>query len=162
MYTEELRDYDIGECLDIYNYYVMNSCFSLDEEKTDIDSYRQMCKRVRKNYTFTVAKDDEGKVMGFAYLDSFNPKSGYKCSADLTIYIKNEARHEGIGSVLLESIIKWAKNNSIRNIISIITSANENSVRFHEKKGFKLEGTLHDVAIKNGKSWNVSFFRLPV
>lgn len=52
-----------------------------------------------------------------------------------------------------------AKERGITNIISIVTSENENSLRFHLYNGFLLEGTIHEMAFKLGKLIDVHYLR---
>ena len=47
----------------------------------------------------------------------------------------------------------------LRSVVSIITGNNKRSMAFHEKQGFVLEGTLHDVAEKFGRRLDVCFYR---
>lgn len=97
--------------------------------------------------------------MGYAYLNTFNSKSAYRITADLSIYVTKDNLHEYIGAILLKEIEKLAQERGILNIISIVTSENENSSSFHLKNGFVLEETINDVAIKFGKTISVNYFR---
>lgn len=70
--------------------------------------------------------------------------------------------HDHIGVILLEEIEKKDKEYSTTNIISIVTSENENPLHFHQKHSFLLEGNIHDVAYKLGKSISVYYLRKPI
>lgn len=112
-----------------------------------------------RRYPFTVAKDESGKTVGFAYLDAFNTKSAYRCTADLTIYVDHRHLHDHIGSGLLSEIERLAVKSGITMLISIITYCNLNSRMFHERNGFVPEGTLHDVAVKFGEKKSICYYR---
>ncbi len=159
MIIEDLKKEDIQGCLDIYNYYIKNSNFTLEERALTLCEYTDRAEGVLKKYPFIVGKNDEGVVVGFAYLDAFNPRSGYRFTADLSIYIDHNLRHSGLGKLLWDNISKRAKDMGITNIISIITSENEASCRFHEKQNFVLEGCLKDIAEKFDKKLSVSYYR---
>lgn len=154
-----LEKRDIKECLDIYNYYIKNTVFSLEENEVGICEYEKKIEEIISKYPFLVAKDDGGKVLGFAYLDVYNKRSAYRHTADLTIYVNKDCLHCNIGYKLLSHIQKTAKEIGITNIISIITDENRNSCLFHERNGFVSEGHIHDVAIKFGKSIGVFYYR---
>lgn len=145
-----LEDNDIAKCLQIYNYYIENTCFTLEEEKLSLDSFKNRCKNIIKKYPFIVMENDEGIIIGYAYLNLFNPRSAYRKTADLSIYVDRDHIHEHVGRYLLQEIEKMAVEYDIVNIIAIITSENQNSFNFHIRNGFVLEGTIHDVAIKFG------------
>lgn len=159
MKTEKICAADIGACCDIYNYYVKNTCFTLEEEEVSHGDFAARAAAICKRYPYLVARNDAGKITGYAYLDTFNPRSAYRRTADLSIYVSPDHLHEHIGSILLDAIEREAEKYGITTLISIITSENTASVRFHEKHGFVREGTVHDVAIKFGKKLSVDFFR---
>lgn len=154
-----LMEEDIAACLRIYNYYIKNTCFTLEEDELDLASFSQRCNGIAKRYPFIVTKNEKGEVLGYAYLNTFNERSAYRQTADLSIYVSPYHLHEHVGGILLEEIEKLAKERGITNIISIITSENENSLRFHLHNGFLLEGTIHDVAFKLGKHISVHYLR---
>ena len=54
---------------------------------------------------------------------------------------------------------RLGRERGIENFISIITSENEGSLRFHRKNGFTEVGVMHAVAFKFGKYLDVSFFQ---
>ena len=101
----------------------------------------------------------QGKPIGFAYLDVFNPRSAYRCTADLSIYVDHACRGSGVGQKLYAEIERLGRERGIENLISIITSDNEGSLRFHRKNGFTEIGVMPAVAFKFGKYLDVSFFQ---
>ncbi len=162
MLIRKLEDSDIEACLNIYNYYIENTCYTLEEERLSLSDFTSRVKRIQAHYPFLVYVDDENQVLGYAYLDVFHERSAYKKTADLSIYVDKDHLHDHIGVILLNAIEKKAKEYSITNIISIVTSENENSLHFHEKHGFLLEGNIHDVAYKLGRSISVYYLRKPI
>ncbi len=162
MLIRKLEDSDIDACLNIYNYYIENTCYTLEEERLSSSDFTSRVKRIQAHYPFLVYVDDENQVLGYAYLDVFHERSAYKKTADLSIYVDKDHLHDHIGVILLNAIEKEAKEYSITNIISIVTSENENSLHFHEKHGFLLEGNIHDVAYKLGRSISVYYLRKPI
>lgn len=154
-----LEKTDIPNCLEIYNYYILNSCFTLEEELLNIEEFTKRCLSISKKYPFIVYVNDEKDVIGYAYLNVFNPRSAYRFTADLSIYVSKEHIHEHIGALLFEKIIQLAREIGLKNIISIVTSENPNSLKFHMSNGFILEGTLHNVAFKMNKNIDVYYLR---
>lgn len=112
-----------------------------------------------ERFPFLVARDDAGNVAGFAYLSDFNPRSGYRHTADLSIYTAPDLRGVGLGAALLAAIEAEGRKMGITNLISIITDENAASCRFHEKNGFVKEGHLHDIAVKFGRRCGVCYYR---
>lgn len=157
--VEPLREADIPACLEIYNHYVLNTSISLEEQALTLAQYRQRAADVLCTYPFIVARDAAGMVLGFAYLSEFNPRSAYRRSADLSIYVRENCLHAHIGTILLARIEELARVQGIANLISIITRSNERSCAFHEKHGFVLEGEIHEAAMKFGRLEDVCFYR---
>ncbi len=155
----ELRKEDIKECLEIYNYYIENTCFTLEEEKLSLSQFEERCLKISNRFPYIVAINDDGKILGYAYLDIFHERSAYKKTVDLSIYVDKNHLHEHIGQLLLNEIIKLGKERCFTNIISIVTSENQNSLNFHLKNGFILEGTLKNIAYKLGKNISTYYLR---
>lgn len=158
MRIRDITENDVKFCADIYNYYVKNSCFTLEEKELSFSEYDKRVKSVIKNYPFLVAEND-GEIVGFAYLSAFNERSGYRYTADLSVYVKNDCIRAHTGQKLYDEIEKRAGKLGIKNVVSIITQANDASVKFHEKNGFVNEGRLCGVAEKFGNVYDVIFMR---
>ena len=150
---------DIAACTELYNYYIENTCITLEEEPVTPEEFGARAARITKDYPYIVARDGAGKPVGFAYLDVFNPRSAYRCTADLSIYVDRACRGSGVGQKLYAEIERLGRERGIENLISIITSDNEGSLRFHRKNGFTEIGVMPAVAFKFGKYLDVSFFQ---
>ena len=150
---------DIAACTELYNYYIENTCITLEEEPVTPEEFGARAARITKDYPYIVARNGAGKPIGFAYLDVFNPRSAYRCTADLSIYVDRACRGSGVGQKLYAKIEQLGRERGIENLISIITSDNEGSLRFHRKNGFTEIGVMPAVAFKFGKYLDVSFFQ---
>ncbi len=150
---------DIPFCLEIYNYYIKNTTVTLEEACPTLEEFgsrvRGICEK--KEYCWLVYEEN-GEVLGYAYLDKFNPRSAYRISCDLSIYLRTGTAHRGIGRKLFEAVCAHAREHGIECIVSIITAENENSCGFHEKLGFTKAGELPDVAFKFGRHIGVCFY----
>lgn len=156
MIIKEIYPEDIAQCAEIYNYYVLNTRITLEEESVSVSEFSARAERITKKYPYIVAKEGE-KVIGYAYLDAFNPRSAYKITADLSIYTDKDRQHEGIGKKLLDELCSRAKAMKIEKIVSLITSENSGSLGFHRKNGFTEQGRLADVAFKLGRYCDLVF-----
>ena len=150
---------DIAACTELYNYYIENTCITLEEEPVTPEEFGARAARITKDYPYIVARDGAGKTIGYAYLDVFNSRSAYRCTADLSIYVDRACRGSGVGQKLYAEIERLGRERGIENLISIITSDNEVSLRFHRKNGFAEIGVMPAVAFKFGKYLDVSFFQ---
>ena len=149
---------DIAACLEIYNYYIKNSTATFEEEPLSFDVFSRRIEKITRKYPFFVAEND-GKVIGFAYLAEFNDRSAYRFTADLSVYLSHDEISRGVGGALLAAVEKAGKEIGIKQIISIITSENEKSLCFHEKHGFVKRGELVDVGYKFGRPLGVYYYQ---
>ena len=152
-----VRAEDIAPCTAIYNYYIENTCITLEEEPVTPETFAARVRRISESYPYLVARTDAGTVLGYAYLDVFNDRSAYRCTADLSIYVNAALRRGGVGQRLYTELERIARARGIENIVSIITAENEGSLRFHRKNGFSEIGTMRSVAFKFGAYCDVSF-----
>ena len=150
---------DIRAGTELYNYYIENTCITLEEEPVTPEEFGARVARITKDYPYIVARDGAGEPIGYAYLDVFNARSAYRCTADLSIYVAHSCRGGGVGQKLYAEIERLGRERGIENLISIITSDNEGSLRFHRKNGFTEIGVMPAVAFKFGKYLDVSFFQ---
>ena len=66
---------DIAACTEIYNYYIENTCVTLEEEPVTPEEFAARAARITKDYPYIVAHDGAGRPIGYAYLDVFNSRS---------------------------------------------------------------------------------------
>ncbi|MDH3660210.1 MAG: GNAT family N-acetyltransferase [Alphaproteobacteria bacterium] len=93
--------------------------------------------------------DIDGEIGGFAYAHPYKDRPGYRLTAETSIYLARDHRRQGIGSALLSAVIEAASQAGIRQLVAVIgDSANQGSIRVHEKAGFHHVGTLADVGYK--------------
>lgn len=128
-----------------------------EEDILNYSSFKNRCLKIKEKYPYIVIKENN-KVLGYAYLNTFNERSAYHYTADLSIYIDKDHLHEHLGNLLLSFIEKFTKEYNITTLISIVTSANTNSSNFHLRKGFVLERTLHNTAKKFNKELSISYY----
>ncbi len=151
---------DIPACVAIYNRYVRTTTFTLEEEALSVPQYEARVQSVLSGgYPFLVACGEAGQVLGFAYLSAFNPRSGYRHTADLSVYVDADARGAGIGARMLEAVEQAGRACGITVLISIITGENAASCAFHERHGFVRVGTLSGVAVKFGRVLDVFYYQ---
>ena len=153
MTVRKLNDGDIVRCLEIYNYYIEETTVSFEETPLTLEKFTERVNRIREEYPFIVAEDDE-KIVGYAYLDRFHERSAYRFTADLSIYLDKDLLAKGTGGLLLDEIERRGKDMGITNIISLVRSA-----AFHEKHGFRLVGRLEKVGVKFGKILDVFYYQ---
>lgn len=151
-------DSDIAKCLEIYNSYIVESTATFEEQPLLFDQFKSRVERIMQKYPFYVATMN-GNVVGFAYLDMFGERSAYRYTADLSVYVDDRHIGCGVGTKLLEAVEKAAISCGLKQIVSLVTTENTGSMRFHENNGFVFSGELADVGYKFGRWLGIRFYR---
>lgn len=108
--------------------------FSVEDE----ESYLRMLAESTTSVMFVAKKD--GKIVGNA---SFNGMLGerMKHRGEFAVSVLKSEWGQGIGSMLLEAVIDFAKNTAYAEIIALeVRSDNERAVKLYEKYGFEKIG----------------------
>lgn len=133
----------------IYNHAARTSTATMDTEGRDLDAQTLWMNAHNGDpYPALVAVDDDGTVLGWASLSPYNPKPGYRTTAENSVYVAESARGNGVGEALLLGLLQAAQAGGFVCIIALITADNTASLRLHEKHGFITVGTLRKVGRK--------------
>ena len=91
-------------------------------------------------------------VVGYASLSPYRLKDAFKSTVELSIYIHQDYRGQGVATRLMERILEMAKADTmIHNVVSVITAGNEESTKLHNRFGFTYCGLTPEVGFKHGK-----------
>ena len=86
---------------------------------------------VSKNSYFLVAKC-ENEILGFAGIKIIFDESDL-----MNIVVKKSARNQHIGSLLLDNLLKYAKENNILSIMLEVNEKNIPAILLYKKYGFE-------------------------
>ncbi len=140
--------------IDIFNYYADNSFAAYPEGGVPYELFKLFLD-MAQGYPFLVAKDGNGRVLGFGFLHPHNHISVFSRVAEITYFIAPEHTGRGIGSQILERLSSWARENGITSILASISSLNPGSIAFHKKNGFVECGRFAGIGRKKGKDFDV-------
>ena len=140
----------------IYAAEVLEGTASFETTPPDLDEIERRHRAVCEvDLPFLVA-DNSGDICGFAYAARYRERPAYFPTVEDSVYIAPAYRARGVGRALLDSVIEQAAKAGRRQMIALIgDSANQGSIRLHEKTGFRLVGTLEDVGHKFGRFLDV-------
>jgi len=100
------------EIIDIFNYYVENSFAAYPEQKLPYECFYHFLE-MYEGYPAITAEDEQGNILGFGMLRSYNPFPTFSKTAEITYFIKPGYTGKGIGKKLLDSLLAEAKEKGI-------------------------------------------------
>ena len=82
----------------------------------------------------------EGRVVGWAALSPVSARKVYAGVAEVSIYVAESARGQGVGRTLLATLIDASENAGIWTLQGGIFPENEPSILLHKSFGFRIVG----------------------
>jgi L-amino acid N-acyltransferase YncA len=105
----------------------------------------------------------EGRVVGYAYVNAYRTRPAYRFTVENSVYIAPEAQGNGIGTLLLNALIKASTAKGYRLMVAVIgDSRNQASITLHRNAGFTFCGTIHAVGYKFGRWLDSVIMELPL
>jgi len=92
-----------------------------------------------------------GEVLGWAALSPVSVRQVYRGVAEVSVYIAESARGQGIGSALLKALITESERNGIWTLQAVIHASNSISIHLHQKAGFRVVGTRERIGWLHGR-----------
>jgi L-amino acid N-acyltransferase YncA len=98
-----------------------------------------------------VARGADGRVLAWAALVPASRRACYAGVAELSIYVAEDARGQGIGRALLEALVRAAEAAGFWTLQAVVFPENSASVALHERCGFRLVGRRERIAQLGGR-----------
>lgn len=90
----------------------------------------------------------DGQVVGWASLSRYRPSSGYRHTAEISVYVDPRAQRRGVARRLVAALHDWASAAGLRAIVASIDSENAASIALFESLGYVQAARLPDVGWK--------------
>jgi L-amino acid N-acyltransferase YncA len=148
---------DAQAICDIYNYYVLNTIVTFEEDIVLAEDMADRIKKVSEKYVWLVY-EQEGEIIGYVYAGEWKSRCSYRFSVESSVYLKNGFSGKGIGSKLYEALLKKLEKTNIHAVIGGISLPNEGSIALHEKFGFEKIAQFKEVGFKFEKWIDVGYW----
>ena len=150
---------DLPQMLEIYNYEILHGVATFDEKEKTYEERKEWFEHFQGKYPLIV-EEENGRIKGYAGAYKLFQKPAYDISAEVTLYISQEYRGQGIGEKLLRELVRVIEDEGqIEQLFSLITSTNLASKKLHEKVGFKFDGIFKKSGKKFGERLSVDIYR---
>ncbi len=148
MLIRDALESDLPGLLAIYNDVIATSTAIYSYVPVTLEDRVQWWRgRVAAGYPVLVGVDDSG-VIGFSTFGDFRTWPGYRFTVEHSVHVRADRRGQGIGKDLVEALFPRAAALGKHVMIAGVDAANEPSIRFHERLGFRRAGLLREVGHK--------------
>ncbi|MGD1068941.1 MAG: N-acetyltransferase family protein [Bryobacteraceae bacterium] len=93
----------------------------------------------------------ESRILGWAALSPVSRRPVYAGVGEVSVYIRESARGQGIGKALLSTLIDASERARIRTLQAGIFPENTASIELHRKLGFRVVGIRERMGCKHGQ-----------
>ena len=144
----------------IYAHHVLHGTATFEIDPPDVAEIAARMDRLRAaGMPWLVARDGEGRLLGYAYAGPFHVRAAYRHTAENTIYIRRDKLGQGLGTALLAALLAACEACGVRQVIALIAGTEPASVALHAKAGFVEVGRLKGVGRKHGKWIDVLYMQ---
>lgn len=148
------------EITDIFNDAILNTTALYEYQprtKKFISSWFAIKKE--NNYPVIGIVDEQDALMGFASFGSFRPFPANKYTVEHSVYVHPDHIGKGLGSRLLDEIVKAAVEQNYHTVIGGIDAENKASISLHKNRGFFHSGTIKHAGYKFGRWLDLAFYQ---
>ncbi len=144
----------------IYAHHVAHGTASFDTEpRSEADMAARIAECDRHGWPFLVAEAG-GEVVGYAYATQFRDRPAYPSTCENSIYISPNHVGRGVGTLLLDALVKAAADAGFRQMVAVIGGAEPASVALHARAGFVEAGRMRSVGRKFGRWLDTLYMQL--
>lgn len=145
---------DAAALVDIYAPYVRDTAITFEYDVPSVAEFAGRIAHVLEKFPYLVAEND-GEIVGYAYAGAFHPRAAYQWCVEMSVYVKQDVRRMGVGRKLydaMETILKLQRLTNVEACIAVPGTPDAHltmdSVRFHEKMGYRMVGAFHQCGYK--------------
>ena len=140
---------DMAAVQAIYAHHVRHGLASFEDDPPDLaEITRRWRDVVDKGLPYVVA-EQAGELLGYAYAAPYRTRPAYRFTLENSVYVRDGLQQRGVGQAVMQVVLAECEARGYRQMIAVIgDSANEGSIRLHERLGFTRVGLLTAVGFK--------------
>jgi Sortase and related acyltransferases len=147
--TEEMKQSDWEQVKNIYLEGIKTGVATFQSEAPTWESWDKghldCCRLVARS---------QCDILGWVALSPTSSRSCYEGVVEVSIYIDEKYKGQGVGTELLLSIIKQSEEKGIWSLYCSIIRENEASIELHKKCGFREIGIREKIAKMSNGKWH--------
>lgn len=151
---------DAAAIASIYNYYVTDTIITFEEVIVSADEIARRISDIQNRGLPWIVREEQGRVVGFAYAGPFRKRVAYRFSVETTLYLDITQTGKGFGRQLYAALIEELGLGEFRVAIGSIALPNEASVKLHESFGFVKTAHFSEIGFKFDRWIDVGYWQL--
>ena len=147
----DARPDDADAVAAIYGHHVLHGTASYDVAPPPAEYLRSKIEAVNAAGWPFIVCERGGVVVGYAYATQFRDREAYRFTAEDSIYVHPAWVGQGLGGVLLDTLVERSIAYGFRTLIAVVGGADPRSIALHAKHGFLEVGRLTAVGRKHDR-----------
>ena len=141
---------DLPAIVSIYNSTVPSRQVTADTEPVSVESrHAWFAEHTPEKRPLWVAEEN-GEIIGWLSYSNFYGRPAYSGTAELSIYLREDARGKGLGRFFLQEAIAFAPKVKVHTLLGFIFGHNTPSLKLFEAFGFERWANMPRVATLDG------------
>ena len=152
MYIRDAQISDLNSIVQIYNSTISDRLATADTEPITVESRVSWLQnrdfRYRPVWVMETTESnlDRNRIVGWLSFNDFYGRPAYQQTAEISIYVAQNYRRQGVGSSLLQQAIVACPQLEIKVLLGFIFAHNQPSLKLFQNYGFQSWGLLSEVA----------------
>ncbi len=141
---------DLPAIVEIYNSTIPAALSTADTVPVTLSSRRKWFEKHRPESRPLLVLEYDNTICGWLSFQSFYGRPAYVHTAEISIYIREPHRKQGLGRFLLQKGLAACPGINVKTLLGFILGHNEPSLRLFKSFGFEVWGRLPGVAELSG------------
>lgn len=144
---------DLPTIVGIYAHHVRTGTASFEIDAPDLAEMTRRFHALQDAGMPYVVAEAGGVLLGYAYAGPHRARPAYRHTVEDSIYLDTAAQGRGVGTLLLEALIRECQARGFKQMVAVVGGGRENpgSAKLHARCGFREVGVLEAVGYKFGR-----------
>lgn len=150
---------DIGEITGLLNREIAEGFAHFGTEPEREETIRGLWAAHHETHPWLVARDWDGRFLGFAKSSVWNPRGAYDWCVEVSVYIAPHAQRMGLGTRLYGRLFEILRAQGYVTVVAGASVPNEGSDRLHKAMGMRVIGEHEAIGYKFGRWYGVRYYQ---
>ena len=141
---------DLPRIVEIYNQSIAGKQATADLQPVSVADRQAWFDAHTGNRPLVVAQNSLDEIVGWGSLSDLYARPAYHISTEISIYVAQEAKGQGVGKALVNYLIEVAPSCGVQQVVALIFAHNTPSLAMFGKLGFEPWGKFKQVCDMNG------------